>query len=138
MTEETQDQPVEVPDPPSNSTLPSHALRKDIAAALAGTGAKVREMVVSELVTEEISKRKAAVLKVLAKIDEKQKEGKKIENSGITSFGLDGKPTGAPTFTKQQLDDLKKVNEVITKLQKALDDAFTNSDFSKLNNLANS
>ena len=119
--------------------LPSTQLRRDVAEALGNAGAKVRELVVVQLVDDEISKRKTAVLGVLAKIEAKQTELRKAEGEGRENqrFDLDGKPTGAPVYTKPQLEAINKIKETIAKLQSALEDAFEKGDFSKVFSLAN-
>ncbi len=111
---------------------PSLAVRGEVLERLSTSGPGVRGLVVEELVQAEITKRKEAVLKVLARIDEKHKEQKKLENQGTLFFDAKGEQAGLPTFTKQQADEMKKLREEINRMQVALENAFTNSDFKKL------
>jgi transcription termination factor NusB len=116
---------------------PSVAVKSDVAALLANSGGTVREIVVKQLAQAEINKRTESVMKVLTKIDDKHNELKKLQRQGAVSFNASGQPIGEPSFTKDQVEQIKKANEHIEKLQKALDTAFTTSDFSKLHEVAN-
>jgi len=111
---------------------PSVILRKDVVERLAGSGTQVRNLVVNKLVDEEIEKRKVAGLSVLGKVEDKYKELKKAEKQGTVTYNSAGAPTTDPVFTKQQVDTMNKLREEIESLQKALEKAFTESDFKKL------
>ena len=111
---------------------PSVILRKDVVERLAGSGTQVRNLVVNKLVDEEIEKRKVAVLSVLGKVEDKYKELNKAEKQGTVTYNSAGAPTTDPVFTKQQVDTMNKLREEIESLQKALEKAFTESDFKKL------
>ena len=121
---------------PPVSHSPSTKLRMDVADALTGSGSKVRGLVVDKLVQDEISKRQAAVLNVLDKLDVKHKELKKAEKEGEVKFDHDGKPVGEPSFTKPQVETMKQLRESMEKMQKALEKAFDSGDFQELMKLA--
>lgn len=124
-------------DEEQKSVRPSVAIRADVATALENSGTKVRTIVVEQLAKAEIDKRTTSVMKVLDKIDEKNKEMRKAEGAGTSSFDAAGVAVGSPVYTKQQVEDMKKIRENIAKLQKALEVAFTTNDFSKVHESAN-
>lgn len=127
----------EVKQPEEKKVVPSQAVKQDIATQLANSGPTVRSIVISKLATEEIDKRTVSTIKVLDKVETKTNELRKLRNQGNVVFGLDGQPIGAPTFTKPQLEEMKKSQEFIDRHQNALEKAFSTSDFSKVHELAN-
>lgn len=120
---------------PNDTTIDitaSASLREDVALKLADSGKKVRDIVVSELADCEINKRKNAVLSILVKIDDKIKEIRKAEGAGSVVFDRVGNRIGEPSFTKSQLDEIKKIGDDINRMQVALEKAFVENDFQKL------
>lgn len=115
----------------------STTLRQEIVSAVAEASPKVRALVIEELVDEEIKRRKELVLKVFNKAEEKKRELRKAESQGVTPLNLQGKATGEPIFTNQQLEAIKKLREEIGKIERALENAFEKGDFKKLNEVAN-
>ena len=115
---------------------PSIMLRREVTEVLASSGNRVRNLVVGELVEAEISKRKAAVVALLTKVEEKFKALKKAEAQGVVNYDAAGQAVGTPVFTKQQVDEIKKLREEIERIQSALEKAFADSDFKKVHELA--
>jgi hypothetical protein len=115
---------------------PSNKLREDIAARLVDSDPQIRDLVVTQLAQEEIDARTSATIAVLNKIGEKEKELRKLESKGEVKFALSGDVASDPVFTKEQLEEIKKVREAIARMQNALEAAFATSNFQKLHELA--
>lgn len=108
-------------------------IRDDVRAKLLEHGgAKVRELVITELSDAQILARKVAVLATLTRLDDMHRNIQKLENSGAVSFDRENKPVGVPTFTKDQLKNLREAGEAYTKLQNTLRDAFEKDEWPKL------
>lgn len=117
-------------EPPSK---PFHLkLQEQIKEVLAGSSPKVRELVVSHLTVAEIERRKDAVLFVLTKLSEQQKNIRKLEDGGTVVWDRNGNVTGPPTFTKDQLKTIKDAQEAHNRLQAALAAAFEKNEWPKL------
>jgi hypothetical protein len=121
---------------PAAVVPPAITLRTEIADRLATTAPVVREAVIAELTTKEITARKDAVLTLLTKFDDKSKELKKAENGGAYALDIDGKKVGDPTFTKEQVEAIKKLREEISGISTALSNFFDKNDTKKLYELA--
>lgn len=128
----------EVPEEPTEPTTPgtkSHAatLHEDVARALKESGVQaVRKRVLDTLVEEKLEERKKLVLDVLGRLKQQRQEIIQMEKKGEQKFGLDSKPVGGMTYTKQQLEEMKKAKEKAGKMEKALDRALADGDYSKL------
>jgi hypothetical protein len=116
--------------------LASHQLRDDVASGLVGCGKKVRAAVIHNLTEKEIAERTSAVLSLFERIGEKEKELRKLESQGVASFDHKGDVVGVPTFTKQQVEEIKKAKEAVERMQAALAKAFDSDDFQKVKELA--
>jgi|SRR5208282_1856359 len=121
---------------PAVKIHPTTKLREDVAQYLADSGPKVRQIVVDQLTQAEITKRTNSVLTVLGKIDEKTRELRKLQDAGKVVYNRSGEKVGEPTFEKKELEEIKKVQEVIVKWQSALTLAFEESNFQKLHEIA--
>jgi len=111
---------------------PHLAFKEMVASRLAGSGPQVREAVVSTLVDTQLARRQKAVLSILEKLDAKDKELRKAESAGTQTFDHKGNVTGVPSFSKQQIDEMRKLREEIQKLEKALSSALESNDWNKL------
>jgi hypothetical protein len=85
---------------------------------------------------KEITARKDAVLTLLTKFDDKTKELKKAENGGAYSLDINGNKVGDPSFTKEQVESIKKLREEITGISTALSNFFDKNDTKKLYEIA--
>lgn len=115
------------------TSRPHVDIKKRVGDTLAKSGNRVREAVVSSLVDTQLERRKSAILKAVEKLEAADKEIAKLRNQGVVSYDHEGKATGSPTFTKQQVEEIKKKAEEIGKLEGALAKALGDTpDFQKL------
>ncbi len=128
--------PATEPTAPALVVPPAITIRTEIADRLATTAPAVREAVISELTTKEITARKDAVLSLLTKFDDKSKELKKAENGGAYALDINGNKVGDPSFTKEQVESIKKLREEITGISTALTNFFEKNDTKKLYEIA--
>ena len=109
-------------------------IKEAVAETLGNLGDRTRAAVVEHFAAAEAGKQANAIIAGLNKLDALVKDRYKIKPTFI-GFDADGKPVGEAIFQKQQLDDLKKLNEQIEKLEKAINKADENADFGDLYNL---
>jgi len=95
--------------------------------------ADIRSRVVAALVEAEAAAR-ADILSA-ALVERKKLEGeiRKVKPE-VKTYDIDGNIT-SETYTKQQVDDLKKLKEKLQKLDKELAKAITEADYEGLKNL---
>lgn len=95
--------------------------------------ADIRSRVVASLVEAESASR-ADILSA-ALIERKKLEGeiRKVKPE-VKTYDIDGNVT-SETYTKQQVDDLKKLKDKLSKLDKELSKALTEADYEGLKNL---
>lgn len=108
----------------------------DLKQRIADSNPQVREMLLTDLTTEELVRRKGVIKSIIDKIDAKTKELKKLEGQGTQQFNGQGDKVGDPTFSKEQADNLKKMREELTKLHAALAKAVDEGDYQKANELS--
>lgn len=109
-------------------------IKEAVAEKLKNLGPRTREAVVEHFAAEQAGKQAAAIIAGLGKLDQLTKDRYKIKPTYI-GFDAQGKPVGEPIFQKEQLDQLKKIDEQLEKLNKAIDKADDNGDFGDLYNL---
>jgi hypothetical protein len=117
---------------------PNHhvAFVSDLKERIAARNPEVRELLLTDLSTEEILRRKNSLKTVFGKIDENNKALKKlVEKEGTYAYNSKGDKVGEPTFTKDQAEQMKKLREETDKLHAALAKALEDGDFSKINEL---
>jgi len=131
-TSETENTTTETQAPVSNTPSVVSAVHADVATILSDSNIKVRELVVNELTNQEITRRKDAVLTVISKVGEKNKELQKIEKQGTFSLDATGKKLAGPFYNKEQVESLKKLREEIVRLSNALTVFFEKNDATKL------
>lgn len=136
MSEPTTEAPKTTEAATSTEVPPQIAIRQEVTTRLGSSGPQVKELVIADMTAKEIENRRAATMTVLGRIEEKQKELKKLENGGSYTYSATGEKVGTPAFTKDQAEKMKKLREEIVKLQAALTQAFTDSNFQKLLELA--
>lgn len=109
----------------------STSIKEAVAEKLASNGNTVREAVVELLAEEETQKRVTAAVSAVKKLTDIQKEQKKINKADVETFNADGS-VASSQYTKGRLDEIKKLNEQISKVEAALTEAFDNNNFQKL------
>lgn len=110
------------------------SIREAVAESLKGLSDRTRNQVVEHFAAVEATKQAEAIIKGLNKLSELERERSRIKPT-YTGFTLDNTPVGDPIFTKEQVDQNKKLGEQIEKLTKALNKADDNADFGDLYNL---
>ena len=126
-----------VPQDPQPKIPMSAGIRQEVKTELADpkTKAIVRAKLVSAYIDDEVAKRTKAATSVMEKIEEAEREVKKVRPTP-TGFNASGQPVGDPVFTKEQVDSLKKLHEQLGKLNNALEKALEEGDFTKVFELA--
>lgn len=108
-------------------------LLSEVHAEIAAGADKVIAGVRAALVSKELSEREAAVLSALGKLQEAERDSKKIKPDNEL---FDGEGKSIQTgFSKAKLEELKKNRELVEKLEGAIVKAL-GGDFSKVKELA--
>lgn len=110
-------------------------IRAAVAETLKDLSERTRNQVVEHFATAEAAKQAGAIIKGLDKLTELERDLSKVRPQN-TAFNLAGDPVGEATFTKDQIEQRKKLAEQIEKLTKAINKADENNDFGDLYNLA--
>ena len=110
----------------------AHGIHTEVAEIVSKSNGEVRQRVVNSLVEERLKKNESLILDGLGKLKTMRTELEQAKRKGSVNYGLDGKPLGSPSFTKAQIDEMKKSQEKLTKLEKALETALDKGDYSKL------
>lgn len=106
-------------------------IRNAVAEKLAVVGKEtVRSAVIQKLVNDEIANRTAAVLEGMNRLAKLKSDHRKIKPDQ-RSLDVEGNIT-SETYSPTRFEELKKANEQITKLEKALEIALEDGDYSKL------
>ncbi len=101
------------------------SVKELVAEGLASSTAVVRSRVIEALVLEEQDKRVKAVLKVIQNLDQTRKDGFKLKPDVMT-YDRDGK-VASEGYTKTTTDAIKANQELISKLEGALNEALDES-----------
>ncbi len=109
-------------------------LRTAVRDSLAGIGPRTREQVIEHFAAREADKQAQALVKGLDKLTELERELVKIKPT-FAGFNSEGQGVGEPMFTKEQLEQRKKLSEQIAKLVKAINKADDKGDFGDLYNV---
>lgn len=100
------------------------SLKDDVAQAIAGCGPQVYANVKETLVQEEVKSRTDLVLKALKKRAELEQEIRKVQpDKGTAGYDHTGKVVKEAVYTKQQVEELKKLREQLNKVERAIDKA---------------
>jgi hypothetical protein len=119
------------------TTMPDVILniRAAVAAHLVDTlPENTRTRVINHYAEIEAGKQATALIAGIDKLTGFERDLQKIRPQN-TMFDEQGAPVGVPTFTKQQVDDRKKLQEQIDKLSRAITKADDAGDFGDLYNL---
>src|SRR5690606_33323853 len=93
-----------------------------------------RSAVIEHFAAAEAQKQAAAIIAGLSKLAELEKERVRIKPT-FAGYSLDGQGQGEAMFSKEQVDKIKKLEEQMTKLSKAINNADDKADFGDLYNL---
>lgn len=106
-------------------------IKEKLAERLLTSGSDVKNNILDTLYNNELKTRTDACLKVLTKIEEKEKELKKLKVSDNNIYDEKGTVV-AGGYSKARVDDIKKVSDELERLNKALENALENNDFTKV------
>ena len=106
-------------------------IKEKLAERLLTSGSDVKNNILDTLYNNELKTRTDACLKVLTKIEEKEKELKKLKVSDNNIYDEKGTVV-AGGYSKARVDDIKKASEELERLNKALENALENNDFTKV------
>lgn len=111
-------------------------IRAAVAAGVSSLGARTRESVVEHFAQAQADKQAKALISGLEKLTTMERDLQKINKPDVQTFNEDGTVASA-TFSKERIEERKKLNEKIEKLTKAINKADESDDFGDLYNLAN-
>ena len=106
-------------------------IKEKLAERLLTSGSDVKNNVLDTLYNNELKTRTDACLKVLTKIEEKEKELKKLKVSDNNIYDEKGTVV-AGGYSKARVDDIKKASDELERLNKALENALENNDFTRV------
>lgn len=117
----------------TTETVTTPTIREQVRERLTTVGDRTREAVIEHFARQEAEKQAQAIIKGLDKLDGLERDLRKIRPQ-VTGFDADGQPVGQPTFTKEQVEERKKLTEQIRKLTNAINKADDKGDFGDLYN----
>ena len=106
-------------------------IRAKVVEQLATANTAVKDKVIDHLYQEELAKRTAATLKVVSRLEETEKEYRKLEKPDVETFGADGVVANA-SYSKERNEARKKNREEAAKLEAALKAALEENKFDKV------
>jgi hypothetical protein len=109
-------------------------IREAVAEKLGNLSDRTRLQVVEHFAAIEATKQANALIAGLDKLAGLEKDRQRIK-PGYSGFDIDGKGIGDQVYSKDQVDQIKKIGEQIEKLTKAINKADNDSDFGDLYNL---
>lgn len=111
-------------------------LNQAVAEQIAASGPKVRQLIIDYLSNDEIENRKSMVVRAYRKLKYFNENLDKIEAQPV-GFTKDGKE-GQRLFTKEQIEERKKLSDSIKRHEEALEEALAdNCCYEKLRELLN-
>ena len=122
------------------NNLPSAVqLVNDVKSAISDkeTNVSIRDRVVKQLVEQEVSRRASLLASALDKRREADKELQKIKPD-TTFFDPSSNNWSQPCFSKNAFETRKKAQEKLDKIDKAIDKAVNDADYSELEKLSKS
>lgn len=108
-------------------------VQQAVIEALKDVGERTRAQVIEHFASLKAKKQAEALIKAIDKIDEAKKALEKIRPTP-TAFDADGNPIGPPSFTKDQIDEKKKIEATLKKLLDAVNKADDTGDYGDLYN----
>lgn len=112
----------------------SASLRTAVATRLTAISPAVESEVIDTLVAREVARRKDMIVKGLDQLDSVTREFHKVNKPDIQNFNADG-TVATSAYSKERLEEIKKAQEKLDKLTKALDKAIAKGDIGDLSNL---
>lgn len=112
----------------------SKSINEAVASKLENISPVVAEQVVNLLVEKEVNRRVELITQGLAKLNEYDREARKLSKPNVETFNADLTPA-APQFSKERVEEITKHREKTEKLSKALDKAIDKGDIGDLANL---
>jgi hypothetical protein len=109
-------------------------IRAAVAESVKNVGPRTRDAVVEHFAQREAEKQAQALIKGLDKLGGLEHDLIKIRPQH-TMFDATGGGVGDPTFTKEQVENRKKLTEQIEKLTKSINKADDQNDFGDLYNV---
>lgn len=109
-------------------------IREAVGEVLGNLSERTRNQVVEHFAAKEATKQATALIAGLDKLSQLEGERRKIKPT-YAGFDIDGKGIGEAVFTKEQVEQNKKLGEQIEKLTKAINKADEKADFGDLYNL---
>lgn len=106
------------------------SIKEILAEKLLNSGTDVKNNVLDVLYNTELKTRTDACLKLLSKIEEQQKELKKLRVSNNNIYNEDG-TVQSGGFTKERIGEINNAKANLEKLEKALESALERNDFTK-------
>lgn len=132
MSEQTKDESVtETPQVKTVST--SININSDIKAKLIEDNSQVRDLYITQVVQAKVIERVALVQKAMAELSSQKKELDKAKADDV-KYDIEGKVI-QEFYTKELIEKRKKINEKLSKVEKALSKALETADYSDLENI---
>ncbi len=109
-------------------------IREAVASTLNNLTDRTRSAVIEHFAAAEATKQANAIIAGLDKLASLENERRRIKPV-VSGFAIDGTAVGDPVFTKDQVEQNKKLGEQIEKLERAITKADDKADFGDLYNL---
>jgi predicted transcriptional regulator len=110
------------------------SIREAVAEQLGNLSDRTRAAVVEHFAAEQATKQANAIVAGLSKLAELEKERVRIKPTAA-GFNAGGEQIGEAMFSKEQIDQMKKLDEQLEKWSKAINKADDKGDFGDLYNL---
>ncbi len=107
-------------------------IREAVAEGLTNLAGRTRESVIEHFAAAKAEKQAQALIKGLDKLSGFERELQKINRPDIITYDGDGQPLGTGAYSKERIEERKKLNEQIEKLTNAINKADDSNDFDKL------
>lgn len=109
-------------------------IREAVAETLGNLSDRTRNQVIEHFAAIEATKQATAIITGLDKLSALENERRRIKPA-YAGYDIEGKGVGDTFFTKEQVEQNKKLGEQIEKLTKAITKADEKADFGDLYNL---
>lgn len=112
----------------------SKDMQQIVATRIGELGPKAKEHAIEVLIAKELEKRSTQIVAAFSEYDELSRRIRRFDKPDILSYDREGKEVGA-AFSKSQLEERKKIQDRMDKIEVGLTNAVEKSDFQKLNDL---